>query len=178
MKIDYIDIEYGNPKLFLVLKINKWNREKNGTNSFELSKYYRFKDPKKWKPYLHQTCGLGCGQVAFWGMELKPKGIWLEALMKVIEEKYFESSSGLFNNSLESLNEYEQMLNKHGLSANVSYVDFQEGVYPIDISLIHEVTKTKLPKDLENLLIFNKEVYKIFGCMNRWDLWIVTENSD
>lgn len=67
-----------------------------------------------------------------------------------------------------------------GVDCNVSYGDLREAVYPVDVTPKHlrHLTGDGLPADLDELLVFGNPGAQVMGMLNRWRLWIVTQNSD
>jgi len=135
-----------------------------------------WRHPKKWVKLYHQTAGYACLHMAMWARFLKPKPE-ISKLMESLAKDWYECCV-YPSASLETINEYETLLGKYGLSCNRSHPNLQEGFYPIDIECLTKVTAERFPKNLKDLVIYDKndKWAKLWG--PRLGLAILTENCD
>lgn len=141
---------------------------------------YKFKN-NDFEFISHQSMGLACNQLYFQAKVLKIKEKHLSKLKK-IENTFYDSSLGCFGASLTDILKYRELLNKiPGADCEISYSDLQESVYPIDLTqeTVNELTEETLDVGkLDDLIEFKDSLDKILGCMGRWSLFYLTENSD
>lgn len=164
------------PKIILGIKCHDWYFDKD-TKKEE----FDFIEGREWKKIAHQTAGVGCHQHYILGIILKPKSVDILKAMNSLSKKWDSSNTGCFGVSLNELNEYRDDLKRHfDLDCNNSYSDFEEGIYPIDCSkeALEKMTDEQLPESLDDLIVWEKEINKFFGCIGRWNLWILGKNSD
>jgi len=171
------DFEYLNqtefPVLILGIEYDGWMMKEKS----EIK--YNFAEGREWKKIAHQTAGLSCHQHYIIGTVLKPKNVDVYKKMNILTKKWSNSDCGTFGVSLNELNEYrDDIKTLFGLDCNNCYRYFEEGIYPIDCTqeALEALTKENLPKDLDNLAIWEKDLDKILGCIGRWNLWILGEN--
>lgn len=145
------------------------------------SKYYNnfvYKNPEKWVKIAHQTCGHACHQVHLTGMILTPTNS-MKQLMKRLNDHWLDSNVGVFGVSLNSLNEYHNMLATEGLDCQHCHTEFEEAIYPIDLpENLNQVCTDELPKELDDLVDFESNMHKFLGCVGRWRLYVLGENCD
>ncbi|MEK6861284.1 MAG: hypothetical protein AABY07_04900, partial [Nanoarchaeota archaeon] len=95
---------------------------------------------------------------------------------------WLDSDCGLFSVvSLEEILEYRGQLNKLlDVDCDLSYKDFEEGIYPIDCSVenIRKLVLEEVPNHLDELIKWEHEFEKVGGCVNRWNLYILGHNCD
>jgi hypothetical protein len=60
----------------------------------------------------------------------------------------------------------------------MSYTRLARAIYPIDVLSEHltKLCKDKLPKDLDNLIIWEDGTQRFVGGFDRWQLYIVSGN--
>lgn len=153
----------------------------------EGSLIYKFKPEYNFLDIQHQTSGNGCHQHYIQGKLLSVYPRYQERLKK-IEEKWLESNTGVFGVSLDEVLEYRRQIKSlfgSGVDCNFSYLDFEEGIYPLDVreATLKKLTKDKLPKDLDDLIDWvamgkDNLMHRSLGSIGRWGLWILGENSD
>lgn len=140
--------------------------------------YFRFKNPAKWSLISHQTAGYACHQHHIIGRYLKPKDS-VKSKMAELSAKWLDSCAGCFGLQLTEILEYRNDIGKmFGADCNHSFSDFEEGIAPIDIEYLDKLTDERLPRKLDDLLIFDNSMHKAMGSLNRWNLWILMENCD
>lgn len=142
---------------------------------------YKFTEPNKWLQISHQTAGHGCHQHKLWVRKLQPKTSTISKNIKVLNDRWLDSDCGIFGVSLTEANNYNEDLQRlFGVHCNHQWSMFEEGIYPIDCTEEHlkAMTDTKLPKDLDDMLIFSSSISKLCGSINRWNLLILGQNCD
>jgi hypothetical protein len=139
---------------------------------------YRWADGMKPRKIAHQTSGHACIQMYLEGIVL-PIRADLVAGVKEIVDHYDYSVLGQMGVSLDELIAYRQLLQKClPADCNDSYGRLCEGCYPIDAKYVHALTDAHLPERLDDLLIFDTDMDKLFGMFNRWGVAILSENCD
>lgn len=140
---------------------------------------FKFKKTRTFLPLQHQTAGLGCHQHYMFATVLKPRH---PEKIKKLCDHWYESNAGIFSASLNEVNEYRTEINDlFGVDCNGTYTFFEEGLYPIDLnegSLEKMCIDRNLPKELDDLVIWESKMHRIFGFIGRWKLFILGENSD
>jgi len=142
---------------------------------------YNFKQDRKWKLVVHQTAGMGCHQRYLYATELTPRTSTTRKKIKELCSFWLDSDIGVFGKTLTEVNSYNDQLDKMlGVSCESSYMDFEEGIYPIDCTKdnLFKMTKTVLPDALDSFIEWDNEMDKFVGCMGRWKLFILGENGD
>lgn len=142
----------------------------------------RFKRPSDWKLLFHQTAGYACHHRYIYAKFLEPrtsiKKLGLELLSKYNDSLVAQPLS------LPAANEYESLLGKYGLTAAHSYINLEEGFYPIDVECLSKVTKEKFAKDLRTELIKPMPKYRkrsisdLFANWVNFELAILGPNCD
>lgn len=142
-----------------------------------------FKDPSKWKLIETQHGGVACHHRIMYIYELsvrpevKPK-------IQALNDRFYDCG---YRQSLQQINSYNDYLIQNlGVSCDYSYSSFEEALYPIDPSHenIVKLSNEVLPLDdfskidLDKLLIFKTKFSQLIGILNRYDLFILGENSD
>lgn len=145
-------------------------------NNVGLPKDPNWKKPKDWVKFYQQTAGYACMHMPVWARFLKPNPE-IAGLMKTLADDWFECCI-YPNASLETVNKYEKLLKKYGLTCNRSHPELQEGFYPIDIECLAMVTSERFPKDLKSLVSSNKNDRWASVWGPRYGLAIMTENCD
>jgi hypothetical protein len=138
-----------------------------------------FKDTRKWIKIVHQTAGIACHHPKFLGTILTPTK-YMKRYMKWLSDKWYESNCGAFGATLDELAAYDYDLSDFSLSCNRSYKYLEEGLYPIDIEddTLVRIAENKLPTKLDDLIDWKSDMDRFLGCIGRWNLFIVGENSD
>jgi len=171
--IDTSDYKYFNsidfPVLVLGIRMSRLNEE-----------LWKFKDADKWIKIAHQAGGHLCSQHYMVG---KPLTMTKDAIIAAhkINNYWLGSDCGVFGTSLNELEEYRAQLKKLlDVDCNMSYPLFEEAIYPIDYSKenLGKLCEDDLPEDLDDLIEFKNERFKIFGSVGRWDLMILGDNGD
>lgn len=137
------------------------------------------KDPGRWTLIEHQGAGHGCHNFKSNCiiLPIKPQ---MQAAVLDLTQKWLDSDAGAFIMTLREINEYADDLQKMGLSCNLSYSNFVEGIYPFDCTIenLRKLTDAELPDDLDDLITFESEMGRLFGSLNRWSAYILGENCD
>ncbi len=113
---------------------------------------------------------------------LAPKNDAILEGMQQLTDKWFRSR--IQHPTLEQANEYttdlSKLLGKRVIS-NYAYIDLAEGIYPVDCErhALGRLTFDKLPQDFNELVDWTgKSPFdKMCGCLGRWELFILGENS-
>jgi len=138
-----------------------------------------FNKKYKFEPIIHQCAGVGCHHRYLYIHKLEFKSKKLAFLAKKLHKFYFGTSLGCFGPQLDNLVKYDKNLKElFGMGCNYTWSELQEAIYPIDIDWLHKVTKTVLPHNLDDLLVFDNKCESLCGSYNRWKLLILAENSD
>lgn len=139
---------------------------------------YKFKGSNEFLNISHQCGGSSCNQLYLQGMVLEPRRN-LRIGIEIMEQTWLNSQLTRYCTPLNKILQYRDFIKTYfGVDCNNSYVDFQEGVYPIDIEFLSKLTSQKLPKDLNQLIEFKSELHIWMGSIRRWNLWILGSNSD
>ena len=142
--------------------------------------HYNFKPNRKWLHICHQTAGYACNHIYLDALLLKPRN---KIAIKQIADKYYESLIDQLGKSLDCIIEYRKTLKETlNVDCNWIYNDLQEGIYPIDCTPenLKLLCTDRLPKDLNNLIEWeaNHPFAKMLGMLNRWRIFILSENCD
>lgn len=127
---------------------------------------------KNWVPLTHQTGGFRCSHTEMFARFLEPTQ-QAKKLITALNSIYINSNVWK-PASLAELVTYNQMLESYGVSAQESYMAFQEAFYPIDIKYIGQLTNEVLPANLNDL--FKSNYTNRFGY--QYHLAILGENCD
>lgn len=139
---------------------------------------YKFKPTRKWLPIQHQTAGYACHQRYLDGFILNPRN---PERLKLLNDVYLDSCINMWGLVLSQVNEYNKRIQELlGVTCEFSFMDLEEGIYPIDATQenIKLLAKDKLPKELDNLVDWSAKLDKSFGCIGRWKLFILGDNCD
>jgi len=136
----------------------------------------------KFKKIAHQTAGHACNQHYIFGLILEPKPEVKKAMIDICED-WLDSDAGVFGVPLNEILKYRQQLNSTlKVDCNSTYPDFEEGIYPIDYSRenLEKLSRNikSIPEKLDDMLKWEKELYRIAGCIGRWQLFILGPNCD
>ncbi len=140
---------------------------------------YAFKPGRDWLKIEHQTAGHRCNQRYLIGTVLTPKNPEVSRGMVALARKWFNSQAARGENPLDALIDYRADL-KSFLNAdcNDSHGKMEEGLMPIDIQFLPQLVTETLPKDLDDLILFDTGWERAAGCADRWQLYVVSVNSD
>jgi hypothetical protein len=169
----YLDLDYDMPLPRLVLGIQAF--EDNGQ-----FREYRFKPVRRFLPIAHQTAGHACYQHYLYGTILTPRE-HVAAAMQAINGHWLETDCGCFAVSLDEVLEYRSQLQSLlQADCNLSYRDFEEGIYPIDYTpqTLSSLQTDEFPADLDELIDWESDLDRAVGCIGRWQLFILGENCD
>jgi len=136
----------------------------------------KFQHPDQWVDLFHQTAGYACHHVFLHARFLEP-GQRIKELMQRLSLDYYESCLSRYSD-LKTVNAYEALLQKYGLTANLTYSHLAEGFYPIDGSCLGLVTEEKFPTNLQDMLESKEDSGWPGLAYYRFDLAILTENCD
>lgn len=180
-KLNYSDFNYHDalrfnlPAIALGIKVPDY--------AFNDSEYgykeYDFKRDRKWLKIAHQTSGLACNQQYIIATLLEPKSVDVFKNIIKLQDSWYGSNTGCFGLSLEEANDYNNQLKEFfNAGCNFSWKDLQEGFYPVDTEYIKNIASDNLPSNLDDLINWRDGFERGIGCIGRWNLWILTENSD
>jgi len=142
---------------------------------------YDFTHDREWKLVAHQMAGISCNQKYMYATELTPRNSTVRRNIKKITEHWLNTDVGTFGSNLIEVNEFNDQLSRFfDVQCNISYLDFQEAYYPIDCTHdnIKKMTNAELPKNLNDLIIWQRDHSAIFGSIDRWKLLILGKNGD
>ncbi len=111
----------------------------------------RFKTPSKWNLLFHQTAGFACHHRYMYACFLPPRPA-IRKLGSLLLSRY-NGSLLAQPVTLDTANEYNDLLRSYGLTSNHSFTELEEGFYPIDIECLGKVTSEKFPRDLRAALL-------------------------
>jgi len=135
---------------------------------------------QRWRHLRHQAGGVNCAQVELMATELTPRPEREAGLLR-LSLRFSESNLSGWGTTVDDLVTYRAALRGLlGVDANLSYGDLREAVYPVDMTAehLHHLTGDELPAYLDELLVFDHPLARVRGMLNRWRLWIITQNSD
>lgn len=137
------------------------------------------KNPDEWSHIVHQGAGHACQSFEADCIILPIKDEMLDAVT-TLTQKWLDTDAGCFGVTLREINEYSDDLAKLGLTCNVAYTDFVEGIYPFDCTPenLRKVTNVAIPEALDDLLDFDTDLSRLFGSIGRWSAYILGENCD
>lgn len=180
-KLKYTDFKYHDqhgfdlPAIALGVKVPDYAFDDSDYGYQELD----FKPGRKWLKIAHQTAGICCHQKYIIATIVEPKST--EVLKNIIKlsKEWDGSNAGFAGVPLREVNKYEQFLNKNlNVSCNFSWRDFEEAIYPIDVEHLKDISSESFPSNLDDLVNWKDGFQRGAGCIGRWNLWILTENSD
>ena len=142
---------------------------------------WNFKPGREWYWIDHQAAGVGCRHPEFVVtiLDIRP-----EALEKLrdLDAEYCGSDLGVFGVPLSAYIKYQEYLAAidPALTCETSYGDLIEAVYPIDYTAgaVAALTTEELPADLNTLVKWDNPLDEFLGCVNRWRLLLLGQNSD
>ncbi|MDL2344226.1 hypothetical protein QOL99_08680 [Deinococcus sp. MIMF12] len=135
---------------------------------------------RRWLHLRHQAGGVNCTQMELVATELTPRPEREAGLLR-LSLRFYDSNLSGWGTTVDDLVIYRAALRELlGVDANLSYGDLREAIYPVDVTAEHlrHLTSDELPTDLDELLTFTTPITQVSGMLNRWRLWIVTQNSD
>lgn len=134
---------------------------------------------RKWEMFEHQCGGVACGHQRIFGTKLNPHPSRLHGLKELCDRWYGTEEWGGSSLSLNAATRYRESLKELlQVDCNESFRTFAEAWYPVDADFAQSLTDESLPKDFDDLIDWSKSPDKFFGCLNRWALVILGENSD
>ena len=144
------------------------------------SEHGRLANPEAWCEIKHQGGGHACINFEKRCIILPIKD---SAYRKIREltDKWLDSCVGIWGGpTLRDANSYNEDLQSLGLSCEICYGEMMEGVYPFDTSVeaLRKITDFPLPEDLDDLLVFESDLSRMFGIIGRWQAYILGENCD
>ncbi|WP_019588429.1 hypothetical protein [Deinococcus apachensis] len=145
-----------------------------------LTRGIRLHPSRTWHHVRHQAGGLHCAQVELLATELTPRPE-REAGLRQLADLFADSNLSGWGTTIDDLVQYREALRERvGVDCNLSYRDFREAIYPVDVTPRHlrHLTADRLPERLDDLLEVDNPVILALGMVNRWRLWIIAENSD
>ncbi|BDP44909.1 hypothetical protein DAETH_48780 (plasmid) [Deinococcus aetherius] len=145
-----------------------------------LSREVRPGQDRRWLHLRHQAGGVNCTQVELVATELTPRPEREAGLLRLFL-RFYDSNLAGWGTTVDDLMTYRVALRELlGVDANLSYGDLREAVYPVDVTAahLHHLTGDELPEDLDELLMFTHSATRPMEMLNRWRLWIITQNSD
>lgn len=145
-----------------------------------LTRGVRLHPSRSWHHVRHQAGGVHCAQVELLATEIVPHPEREDGL-RALAEQFGETHLSGWGITLDDLVRYRSELQKLvGVDCALSYRDFREAVYPVDVSPHHlrHLTVETLPERLDDLLEFDPPFTRALGILNRWHLWIISANSD
>lgn len=140
---------------------------------------YRFKSGRTWHQLAHQTGGHACHQHYMHATLLTPLSADIQLRMNALSKQWYGTNAGVFGPTLNELGSYRADLARlFGADCNVSYPSFEEGIYPIDTEHGAKLAADALPKDLDDLIEWKDGFQRACGCIGRWKLYVISQNSD
>lgn len=133
------------------------------------------------KKIVHQTSGHACNQHYIYGVVLTPKNNIVKNAIKAISDEWLDSDMGCFGVTLSETLKYREQINKTlGVDCNASFQSLEEAFYPIDYSKenLERLSSKKIPDNLDDMLEWKDNMDRVFGCINRWGIYILGENCD
>ncbi|MPY68145.1 hypothetical protein F8S09_15930 [Deinococcus sp. SDU3-2] len=121
-----------------------------------------------------------CAQVELLATELVPRPERETGLLE-LADRFGDTNLSGWGISIDDLVRYRDALRGLlGVDCALSYRDFREAVYPIDVTPEHlrHLTADELPTRLDDLLETEERFTLARGMLNRWRLWVISENSD
>jgi len=138
---------------------------------------YRFKPGRVWHKLAHTTGGHACNERYLIVTPLSPKSPDIEREINLFAANWFDSQIQR-GSPLDGVLDYRTNL-KACLSAdcNNSYESLEEGLWPIDIQFLSQLTSDNLPSDLDELVEWENGYHRAAGG-RRWALALLAKNSD
>lgn len=145
----------------------------------EYSKDYKFKPGRKWIKLAHQAAGHACNQHYLICTVLRPKSVEMLQNMQRLADKWEDSQAGWWGNSLKTVLEYQKDLKELlGVDCNICHGKMEEAFYPVDLDFVSKLAEDNLPNDLDDLIEWDSGWGRSLGCIGRWGLYIIGDNSD
>lgn len=145
----------------------------------EYARAYKFKPGRAWLKLAHQTAGHACHQHYLYATLLQPKTVEIAQRMNILACRWHDSQVGVFGARLDTVITYRSDLQKlFEADCNDCHTKFEEGYLPIDIDYIGKLAADQLPKDLDDLIDFASGWERGMGCVGRFGLYCLAENSD
>jgi len=158
------------PQLVLGIEVNPMS---------DRARAYRFVKSRRWVWLAHQTAGLCCNQHYLYATLLTPKSAAVLQGMNALAQKWLDSNVGWAGVSLDTANEYRQDLDRlFGADCNSCHQDFEEAFYPADLEFLPKLAADQLPENLDDLIEWDSGLERAMGCVGRFRLLIVSNNSD
>jgi len=131
---------------------------------------------RDWFRYVHPCGGVACHQLAFAAAtELSRKTDAILEGMWRISDDYHGSDLGR-PVTLDDLVRYRYVLRKHlQADCNRDYETFEEGVYPVDLDHLWDLTGDPIPEDLNEVVRWK---YQRITPVPPFGLWILGPDSD
>lgn len=145
-----------------------------------LSRGVRPSSTRTWHHLRHQAGGIHCTQVELLATELVPRPERETGLLE-LADRFGDTNLSGWGITIDDLVRYREALcDLLGVDCALSYQDFHEAVYPIDVTPEHlrRLTADELPTRLDDLLEADDCLNLARGMLNRWRLWVISENSD
>ena len=141
--------------------------------------YLIAKRPYELQFIVHQTAGIRCHQHYIQGIVLTPTEK-CNRLIKELDVAFSDTSIGACDQPLSDIVLYDEILSKYGGSCETNHFMFEEAIYPIeyDHRLLKTLVTEKLPYDPDDMIEWRSDTEKLLGCVGRWDIFILTGNSD
>lgn len=144
-----------------------------------MDRTYKFKPGRAWIKLAHQTAGYACHQRYMLATILKPKSVEVLQNMQRLARMWDGSQAGCFGNSLDSVIKYRNDLKAlFGADCNTCFQDLEEGFYAIDLDDMPKLIDDDLPDELDDLVDWESGWGRAIGCVGRWSLCLISENSD
>jgi hypothetical protein len=129
--------------------------------------------------FEHQCGGVSCAHQVIHGIALKVRPDKFDGVRKLCERWYGSEEWGGSSLTLDSLLRYRADLKELlGADCNGSFPTFMEAWYPLDPGFAPELSAEPLPEDFDALIDWSRSPDRFCGCLNRWSLVILGENSD
>tara|TARA_Y100000310_G_scaffold327990_1_gene395292 strand:+ start:25 stop:618 length:594 start_codon:yes stop_codon:yes gene_type:complete len=150
------------PKIILGFKVkNKFDESR----TIIKSKYH----PKrilhfKWTSQLEPT--------SLYGIEIIPKGIYT-ALLSTLENNEVLLRANSYN---DCINDYKDILSQYDLSCDECYSYFSDGMYPIDIAHLYNISRKSYTEELNTGLgsMLQRTNYPWFCTLPTFKLFVLT----
>lgn len=135
-----------------------------------------------WQRLTHQTSGVGCRQITLLGTLLTPRSEREAALLRLFL-RMNGMETGALALTLSDVLVYRAALHEllgSVLDCDRSFAGLCEALYPVDATCeaLTFLVQDELPEDLDELLVFKDGLERLTGFVNRWQVWILTLNSD
>ncbi|MDL2343048.1 hypothetical protein QOL99_02675 [Deinococcus sp. MIMF12] len=135
---------------------------------------------RTWHHLRHQAGGIHCDQVELLATELVLRPERETGLLE-LADRFGDTNLSGWGITIDDLVRYRDALRGLlGVDCALSYREFREAVYPIDVTPEHlrHLAVDELPRRLDDLLEVDERFTLALGMLNRWRLWVISENSD